>query len=171
MLLESGGIDMEINEELIDLYLKKKKEVDILSDEDIFKIIYNGRTSAYNLSEFERFKYAYALLKKDFIDEAYSYINDYFLKLAETANKKGENIFYSELDDFISGMLCCACCTDCEDDCNCGSCCGLFIMLAICSAAFNCDSGKNCVNWIWNDLFIEGFCETVDSCCCEKIWC
>lgn len=163
---------MNTKEEIIIIYEQKKREIDSNPIIEIEKYINDYRSQVDTLTEIDKFAYLYSLLKIDLIDESYGMLKDCYNRFIILAKQKGDNLYYSDLEDFIDGMICGLECDYCCETCNCETCCGcccLVLMIAVCFDA--CCGSSHCASWVWNDLFVGGFCEWVDSCCCEPIGC
>lgn len=152
---------MEFTRELIEVYMAKKREIDLLCDEEINSMIINNRKNREHLSEIEQFGFSYALLKKDYIDEAYGYINERFMKIASIAHRKGENVFYRWIDDFCCGAVCCGCTEECIGSGG-GCCCGLFVIAFCIEECCGCGCGMSCLDNLGLGLC---HCCGCDSCC------
>lgn len=66
------------------------------------------------MENIRRKKYYSALVKMQFLKENFT------VEEVEGILKK---TYFSSIDDFISGMLCCSICEDCGDNCGGGDCC------------------------------------------------
>ncbi len=83
----------KISMEEIAMYKDEMNKMDNCTDDELDRIIYNGRNNVL-LDSTDQFRFAYALIKKDFLDEVYSLYYYWLSKFELKTDKKGDNIYY-----------------------------------------------------------------------------